>query len=101
MTYFLIIILALIILLIIQLFYFAKREKNMIEFFNDMLDSEKAYYQTEREKLLDRLMARNFEELKNEQAKEKTEPTEEEPDDLIPLEEMGDQEWRNVEGEEK
>lgn len=97
MIYLLITTLSLIILLAIQYFTFAKREKNLTEFWTDMLSSERANNQIEREKLLDRLMARNFEELKTEQTREKAEPMKEEPDDLIPIEEMDDHEWRNVE----
>jgi len=98
---YLIIILALIILLAVQHFIFAKREKNLTEFWSEMLDSETACYQTEREKLLDRLMARNFEELKTEEARGKPEETKAEEDNLIPVEDMEDSDWRNVEDDKE
>lgn len=97
MIHFLIIILALITLLMIQHFIFAKKEKNIFDYTNTMIQSERNYYQKEREKLLDRLMARNFEELKTEQVREKAEPMKDEPDDLVPIEEIGEHEWRNIE----
>lgn len=101
MIYLLITILALIILLAIQYFSFAKREKNLTEFWTNMLSSEKANSQNEKEMLLDRIMARNFEELKTEQSREKSEPMEEKPENLVPAEEMTDNDWRNVEGKEE
>lgn len=101
MIYFLIIILALILLLVFQNFNFAKREKNIFDYCNTIIESERNYCQKERDKMLDRLMARNFEELKTEQVREKAEPMKDEPDDLMPIEDMGDSEWRKVEGEDK
>ena len=101
MIYFLIITLTLILLLGIQHFTFNKREKNIFNYCNTIIESERNYCQKERDKMLDRLMARNFEELKTEQVRGKAEPMKDEPDELMPIEDMGDSEWRNVEGEDK
>jgi len=101
MIYFLIVTLALILLLAFQYFNFAKREKSLVKFWSGVRDNERAHYQNEREKLLDRLMARNFEELKIEQHREKTEPLKEEPENIIPAEDMTEHDWKDAEAKEE